>query len=313
MTAEQLNYHHLRYFWEVARHGSLREAAHRLNVSQPTISAQIRALEDNVGTPLFLRSGRGMVLTDRGRMVMDFANEIFKLGSKLVEIIGDSNAVHETRLNVGITDSFAKLLAFNLLRPAFKAIDHLHLTCTEGSTAELLGHMATGRIDLILADEPAPATLPVRAFSHRLGEAPTVFCGTPAFVKVHRGGFPESLTNAPLLLPCSGSAWRNQIDHWIETNNLRPRIVAEFADSALLKTAASDGLGIAPVVVPTDDRLLSGYGIAPIGTAKDCHFFCYLITVERALRHPGAQVIAREARKSFPKGKSGDSPPPMAA
>ncbi len=311
MTADQLNYHHLRYFWEVARQGSLRVAAERLKVSQPTISAQVRSLEEVIGSELFVRSGRGMVLTDRGRMVMEFANEIFKLGNKLVDVIGQTNAVHETRLNVGITDSFAKLLAFNLLRPAFKTISHLHLTCAEGSTAELLGQMATGRFDLILADEPAPATLPVRAFSHRLGEAPTVFCGSPDLASQFKKGFPGSLSKAPVILPASGSAWRNHIDHWFETQNLKPRIVAEFADSALIKTAAADGLGIAPVALPMDDRLLLRYGIQMIGEAPECHFPCYLITVERALKHPGAQVIAREARKVFPKGNH--PVPPIAA
>jgi LysR family transcriptional activator of nhaA len=273
MNPEQLNYHHLRYFWEVARQGRLRVASQRLRISQPTISAQIRALEEAFGADLFIRSGRGMILTDRGRLVMDFANDIFTLGSKLVDVLSDSRTVQETRLYVGVTDTFAKLLAFNLIRPAFKALKHLHLTCTEGTTTELLGQMATGRLDVILADEPAPASLPVKAYSHRLGEAPTVICGTPDLVKSLKKGFPHSINGAPILLPFTGSAWRNQIDLWMETN------------------------------------VLAAYGIEPIGQAKDCHFPCYMITVERAVSHTGAQVIAKEAKKVFPKNAAAETPP----
>ncbi len=310
MNPDQLNYHHLRYFWEVARQGSLRVASERLHVSQPTISAQVRSLEDAVGEELFTRSGRGMVLTERGKLVMDFANEIFTLGNKLVHAIGDSQAVHETRLNVGITDSFAKLLAWNLLRPAVRAIENLHLTCVEGTTTELLGQMATGRLDLILADEPAPASLPVKAFSHRLGEAPTVFCSTAEMAERYRDDFPQSLIGAPVILPISGTAWRNQIDHWMESESISPHIVGEFADSALLKTAAADGLGITPVALPVGSEGLVPHGLIPIGPPVACHFPCYLITVERAIRHTGARTIAREAKNCFP----GDEiTPPLAA
>lgn len=300
MNPDQLNYHHLRYFCEVARQGSLRLAAERLNVSQPTISAQVRSLEETVGEELFTRSGRGMVLTERGRMVMDFASEIFKLGNKLVHALGDSKSIYETRLNVGITDSFAKFLAWNLLRPAFRSIKNLHLTCIEGTTTELLGQMATGRLDLILADEPAPASLPVKAFSHRLGEAPTVFCGTVEDAAKYSADFPASLMGAPMILPLNGTAWRNQIDHWFDTQSIRPRVVAEFADSALLKTAAADGLGITPVALPHGSQGYIPNGLQPIGPPVACHFPCYLITVERALRHLGAQTIAKEAKKCFP-------------
>lgn len=299
LAPQHLNYHHLRYFWEVARHGSLRVAAEKLNVSQPTISAQVKALEEALQRQLFSRSGRGLRLTSTGRMVMDYAGEIFGLGGRLLEALNGAHTRQPARLNLGITDSFAKLFAWNLVRPALKQHPGLFVACSEGKAAELLAQMVTGRLDVIFSDEAAPANLPVKAFNHLLGEVPVIFCGSMEMADEYTDGFPASLREAPMLLPASQTAWRHQLDHWFELQGFRPNVVAEFDDSALMKTAAADGLGIVPVTLPVVVEAEERFGLHRIGEAIHCGFTSYLITAERSLKHPAVRTIAKEALAFF--------------
>jgi len=299
LNSQHLNYHHLRYFWEVARHGSLRVAAEKLSVSQPTISAQVKALEDSLDRQLFSRSGRGLRLTEAGRMVMDYAGEIFGLGGRLVDVLNGAHSRQPVRLNLGITDSFAKLFAWNMVRPALKQHPGLFVACSEGKAAELLGQMVTGRLDVVLSDEPAPSSLPIKAFSHLLGEVPVVFCACEELASHLKEGFPGSLNDAPVLLPSAQTAWRHQIDHWFELNNVRPNVVAEFDDSALMKTAAADGLGVVAIAVPVAAEAEARFNLHRISEAVHCGFPSYLITVERSLKHPAVRTIAKEARAYF--------------
>ncbi|MES2596464.1 MAG: LysR family transcriptional regulator [Verrucomicrobiota bacterium] len=304
MTDPHLNYHHLRLFWEVARAGSLRSAASRLHLSQPTISAQIKALEGSLGQQLFDRTGRGLKLTEQGRHVMECAAEIFSLGTEMVRGLHGFESTRHLRLNIGITDSLPKLVAWRLIRPAMKALPHLQLSCAEGHSQDLVGQLASGRLDVVLSDEPASSSLPVKAFNHLLGNSPVIFCATPALVRQYGKGFPASLKDAPMLLPASRTAWRHEIDRWFETNRLHPRVVAEFDDVALMKMAASDGLGIVPIASIVVDDAAQRYGLKPIGRPVRCGFSCYLITLERAMRHPALRVIATES-KSVVKDKGG--------
>jgi LysR family transcriptional activator of nhaA len=183
MNDPHLNYHHLRLFWEVARAGSLKAAASRLNLSQPTISAQIKALEISLDEQLFDRTGRGLKLTPGGRLVMECAAEIFSLGTEMVRSLHGQGSARSLRLNIGITDSLPKLVAWRLIRPAVKAFPNLQLSCAEGHAQELLGSLAAGRLDVVLSDEAAPSSMPVKAFNHLLGESPVVFCAVPALAK----------------------------------------------------------------------------------------------------------------------------------
>ncbi len=300
MTPPHLNYHHLRLFWEVARSGSLRAAAARLHLSQPTISAQIKALETTLDEKLFDRSGRGMKLTPSGRLVMECAGEIFALGTEMVRSLHGLGSARTLRLNVGITDSLPKLVAWRLIRPAVKAFPNLQLSCSEGHAQELLGQLAAGRLDVVLSDEAAPSSLPVKAFNHLLGESPVVFCAAPALAKKLGKSFPASLKDAPMLLPASRTAWRHEIDRWFESHHVRPRIVAEFDDAALMKTAAADGLGIVPIAAVVLDEAVERYGLKAIGRPVQCGFSCYLITLERAMQHPALAVIAGESKQVIP-------------
>jgi LysR family transcriptional activator of nhaA len=299
MPSDYLNYHHLRLFWEVARAGSLRAAAARLHLSPPTISAQIKALEKSLEEPLFVRTGRGLKLTPGGRMVMERAGEIFSLGTEMVRSLHGMGSTRSLRLNVGITDSMPKLVAWRLLRPAVKAFPNLQLSCVEGHAQELLGSLAGGRLDMVLSDEAAPSSLPVKTFNHLLGQSPVVFCATAAMVRKLGPGFPGSMQDAPVLLPASRTAWRHEIDRWFESHRLRPSVVAEFEDSALMKTAAADGLGVAPIALAVLDEATVRYGLKPVGRPVKCGFASYLITLERSTRHPALEVITKEAKDIF--------------
>lgn len=299
MNDHQLNYHHLRLFWEVARAGSLRAAATRLHLSQPTISTQIKSLEQSLEERLFDRTGRGMRLTPAGRLVMECSAEIFSLGTEMVRSLHGQGSTRNLRLNIGITDSLPKLVAWRLLRPAMKAFPKLQLSCAEGHAQELLGSLAAGRLDVVLSDEAAPSSLPVKAFNHLLGESPVVFCAVPGLAKTLSKDFPASLKDAPALLPASRTAWRHELDRWFDLHRIRPRIVAEFDDAALMKTAAADGLGFAPIAAAVLEEAMNRYGLLPIGRPVRCGFSCHLITLERAMRHPALAVIAAESKAVF--------------
>jgi LysR family transcriptional activator of nhaA len=299
MNEPHLNYHHLRLFWEVARAGSLKAAASRLNLSQPTISAQIKALETSLDEQLFDRKGRGLKLTAQGRLAMECAAEIFSLGREMVRSLHGQGSVRSLRLNIGITDSLPKLVAWRLIRPAVKAFPNLQLSCAEGHAQELLGSLAAGRLDVVLSDEAAPSSMPVKAFNHLLGESPVVFCAVPALAKKLSANFPASLKDAPVLLPASRTAWRHELDRWFDSHRIRPHIVAEFDDAALMKTAASDGMGLAPIAASVLDEAVDRYGLKPVGRPVRCGFSCYLITLERAMRHPALAVIAGESKDVF--------------
>lgn len=304
MNEPHLNYHHLRLFWEVARAGSLRAAASRLHLSQPTISAQIKALEKSLDEQLFDRTGRGMKLTPQGRLVMECAAEIFSLGTEMVRSLHGLGSARNLRLNIGITDSLPKLVAWRLIRPAIKAFPNLQLSCAEGHAQELLGSLAAGRLDVVISDEAAPSSMPVKAFNHLLGESPVIFCAAPALAKKLSKNFPASLKDAPLLLPASRTAWRHEIDRWFDSHRIRPRVVAEFDDAALMKTAAADGMGLAPIAAAVLDEAVDRYGLLPVGRPVRCGFSCHLITLERAMRHPALAVIAAESKSVFSPTKA---------
>lgn len=299
MADPHLNYHHLKLFWEVARSGSLRTAAAKLNLSQPTISAQIKALETSLDEQLFDRTGHGLKLTAQGRLVMECAAEIFSLGTEMVLSLHGQGSARNLRLNIGITDSLPKLVAWRLIRPAVKTFPNLQLSCAEGHAQELLGSLAAGRLNVVLSDEAAPASLPVKVFNHLLGESPVVFCAAPALAKKLRKNFPASLKDAPALLPASRTAWRHEIERWFESHRIRLRVAAEFDDAALMKTAAADGMGFTPIAEAVLDEAVDRYGLLPIGRPVHCGFSCYLISLERAMRHPALAVILSGAQEVF--------------
>ena len=296
MPALNLNFHHLRLFLEVAHNGSLRGAAEKMRLSQPTISTQIKSLEDSLDERLFDRSGRGMRLTAAGRLLMEYAGQLFSLADEMVLALHGEGGARKLRLNLGIVQSLPKLVSWQLIRPVLVAFPNLRLNCIEGHAPELLGLLVSGRVDAILADEPAPTSLRVRAFSQHLNKSRFIFCAAPALAKQLRRDFPKSLDGAPALLPAERSVWRHELDQWFDARQIQPNIIAEFDDAALMKTAASDGLGFVPVLESVQTDAASRYGLHPIAPAVECSLSCYLVTVERTTRHPALAALVGGCR-----------------
>ncbi len=291
-----LNYHHLLYFWTAAREGGVTRAAEVLRLAQPTLSTQIRALERSLGHKLFTRAGRGLALTDAGRRVFRYADEIFGLGRDLVrDLTGE--AARPQRLVVGISDALPKLMVKRLLAPALLAEDPIRLICLEDRTERLLAELALHRLDLVFADEPPPPQVAVRCFAHLLGECGVLFFGTASLRAQHRGDFPDFLGKAPVLLPAEGTALRRGLDQWLAAKNLVPRIAGEFSDSALMKTFGQSGAGFFAGPFAIARQIERQYQVKRVGEAKGVRERLYAISLERRLKHPAVVAVSQAARQ----------------
>lgn len=291
-----LNFHHLRYFWAVAREGSLRRAAERLGVSQPSISAQIHLLEEALGEKLFRRTGRSLTLTDTGRLVFDYAEQIFSVGRELLNSVLQKSTGRLAAFNVGITDSVPKLVAREILKPAFALAEPFRIVCREGKIEDLLAQLAQHRLDLILADEPAPTSLKFKTFNHPLGGCGVTFCASGRLAARLRRGFPASLQDAPALLPTENTSLRRVVQTWFDRHGLRPRILAEFEDSALLRAFAVDVESFFPIHTVALDETGNLYGFKTVGEAESCRHEFYAITAERRLKHPAIIAVTENAQ-----------------
>jgi LysR family transcriptional activator of nhaA len=293
---EWLNYHHLRYFWVAAKEGSLKKAAEKLHVSQPSISEQIKELEEALGEALFRRSGRSNVLTDAGQIVLRYAEEIFGLGAELISAVKQRPGVQTLRLYVGVADAIPKLVANDILKPVLAMAQTVHIICREGKMEDLLEQLAAHRLDIVLADEPASSSLKFKAFTHLLGESGVCFCAAPKLAARLRRGFPASLHDAPALLPTENTALRRSLEKWFQQRQIRPRVVAEFEDAALMKVMAVDEKGFAPIPTVVAEEAITRYRLQKIGATQECKEQFYAITAERRIVHPAAVAITEGAR-----------------
>ena len=291
-----LNYHHLLYFWTVAREGRVSKAAEKLRLSQPTISAQIRLLEKSLGQRLFQRQGRTLVMTDVGRVVYRYADEIFGIGRELLETLRGRPAGRALQLTVGIANAVPKLIAYRLLRPAVTGAEPVYVVCREDNAEHLTAPLATHSVDVVIADTPAPPHVRVKVFNHLLGESDTAFFAPPALAARLRRGFPQSLNEAPILLPTSNAALRRGLDDWFERERLRPRAMGEFEDSALMKVfgQAAGVVFPAPAAIAPDVCRL--YAVREIGRTAAVRERYYAISARRRLTHPGVLAITSAAR-----------------
>jgi LysR family transcriptional activator of nhaA len=292
---EYLNFHHLRYFWTVARKGGVRKAADALHVSQPSISAQLRLLEETLGEKLFRRSGRNLVLTETGHLVLSYADEIFSAGRELMSAVKQRPTERALRLSVGITDALSKLITFEILKAAFHFTEPVHVICREGEIGPLVHQLQTHRLDIVLADEPASSTLNAKTFNHRLGRSGITFCAMPALAAKLRRKFPQSLDGAPALLPSENMGMRMALETWFDAQGIRPRVIGEFEDSALMEVCSSGGRGFTVVHTVVDRAALKHYGLRVIAKVKDCASDFYAITAERRVKHPAAVAITQHA------------------
>ncbi len=299
---EWLNYHHLYYFWTVARTGSIAAASKDLRLAPPTISNQIRKLEDNLGEELLRRSGRKLVLTDMGRIAMRYADEIFSLGQEFTSTMKERPTGRPLRFCVGIVDVLPKPIAFRLLEPALRLHIPLHLICREDRPDHLLADLAVHDLDLVLSDAPASPVGNVRAFNHLLAECGVSFFA-PARMAALKNRFPRSLDGSPFLLPLDNTALRRDLDQWFHSRKLRPNVVGEFADFALLRVFAEKGFGA--FGVPTFMQESMGrYGFIKVGATDDISVRFYAISVERQLHHPAvAAVCQRSAERLSQQGR----------
>lgn len=292
---EWINLHHLRYFWVVAHKGGVRKAAQELHISQPSISAQVRLLEEAVGEQLFQRNGRNLILTEVGRLVLSYADEIFSTSRELMSALKQRPANRALRFNVGMTDSLSKLLAFEILKPAFQFSEPTHVVCREAEIGPLVQRLQTHRLDVVLADEPASSTLKAKIFNHKLGRSGVTFCAVPSIATKLRRDFPRSLNGAPAVLPSENMGMRVALETWFDEQKIRPQIVGEFEDSALMEVAASGGLGFTAVHTVVADAALKHYGLKVIAKVEECGSDFYAITAERRVKHPAAVAITERA------------------
>jgi LysR family transcriptional activator of nhaA len=294
-----LNFHHLRYFWAVAKEGGLKKAADKLHISQPTISAQITALEGVFGEKLFRRTGRNLTLTEAGHQVLSYAEEIFSLGEELLTAMQRQPSSRLLRVNIGIADSVPKLVTHEVIKPVFHLDQPIQATCREGKIADLLAQLATYRLDIVLADEPAPSSVNIRVYNHLLGECGITFCATPELAAKLRRKFPKSLNDAPALLPADNTPLRRSLEKWFYAQEIRPRLVGEFDDAALMRVVAADGLGFYPLPSLVANEAVDRYGLRIIGTTDECQQQFYAISAERKLTHPAVFAITSAARKKL--------------
>jgi LysR family transcriptional regulator, transcriptional activator of nhaA len=296
---EWLNYHHLFYFWTVARAGSIARASQELRLAQPTISNQLKTLEGNLGVKLLERQGRRLVLTDAGRTVVRYADDIFRTGQELQRAVKGLPTGQRLKLVAGVADVIPKRMAALLLQPAVDAHADLTLVCREGPLPQLLAALAIHEVDVVIADVPASEDVKVKVFNHRLGDCGTSFFAAPKLAATLKKGFPRSLDGAPALLPSEGTALRRALDGWLGGLGVRPVIAGEFDDSALMKAFGARGLGVfaAPRVI--EDQIREQYGVGVVGRAEEVRETYYAITVERRLRHPAVAALAEAAREEI--------------
>jgi LysR family transcriptional activator of nhaA len=293
---EWLNYHHLQYFWAMARYGSVVRAGAELRLAQPTISGQVRRLEQVLGERLFDRVGRKLVLTDVGRTVFRYADEIFSIGQDLLSTLKGRPTARALRLNVGVADSLPKALVQRMIEPAFH-IGPIQLLCREDRVVEdFLGLLAVQDLDLLLADRPLGPGIQVQASNHLLGQCGTTFLAKGKVASAHRAGFPRSLQGAPVLLPAGHVTVRRALDQWFDDARLRPAVVAEFDDSALMYSFGEAGRGIFPVPTVFEAELRRRHKVELVGRARSVRHQFYAISVDRKIQHPAVLAIINGAR-----------------
>lgn len=294
-----LNYHHLLYFWTVAREGSIAAACQRLHLAQPTVSGQIKALERSLKAKLFERRGRSIALTETGRIVYRYADEIFSLGRELEDAVAGRVTGGLLKFTVGVADTLPKLIVHRLVEPALQLPEAVQVCCVDGDPDRLLAQLTLHELDLVISDYPANPRLGLRVFNHPLGDCGVTLFGTAELAGRYRPGFPGSLDGAPLLVPAGNAALRRAMDQWFDELGVRPLIRGEFSDSGLLKAfgGRGEGLFMAPSVVEDDVRRM--YGVEVVGREERLRERVYAISMEKRLAHPAVVAITRAARSSL--------------
>jgi LysR family transcriptional activator of nhaA len=292
-----MNFKHLHYFWAAAKAGGVVRAGEQLHISPQTLSGQIKLLEDSLGCALFRKAGRGLELTDEGRLAVGYADQIFALGAELEARIGKASGVAPgLDFRVGIADSVPKSIAYRLLEPALAVAANVRLICHEGAFKDLLGQLAVQRLDLVIADEPLGRQSGMKAFNHALGSTAMSFFATPELKRSLKGAFPQCLDDAPMLLQGTASAMRQRFDFWLAAQRIRPRIIGEFDDAALMKAFGGEGRGLFMTPSVLEAETAAQYGVRVVGRTSDLVEEFHAISTERRITHPCVAAITDAAR-----------------
>lgn len=295
---ERLNYQHLFYFWNVAREESITRACEKLHLAQPTISGQLAVFEQSIGKKLFHKSGRKLLLTDMGRVVYHYAEEIFTLGHELNNTLKGRTSGAGLRLVVGVSDALPKLAVYRLIEPVFHIPETVQVICYEDKAERLLTEMSVHSVDLVLSDTPLIPSSGAKVFTHLLGESSITVFGTSSLATLYRPNFPRSLNGAPFLLPTSNTALRRSLDQWFDSEGISPIIRAEIEDSALIKTFGSGGAGLFVAPTSVEAEVLRQYAVEVIGRIDVVQERFYAITMRRKLQHPAVTAILENAREN---------------
>ena len=294
-----INFKHLRYFWVVATEGGVARASERLHLTPQTISGQIGLLEQQLGVKLFNRVGRNLELTESGRLVLSYADEIFSLGGELEDAIHQLPSDRPQLLRVGVVDVLPKSIALRILEPALQMGEAVRMVCREASLDVLLAELALHRLDLVLADRRIPSNISTRGYSHRLGECAVSFFAAPALRKTLGRSFPASLNGAPMLLPGSGTRLRAALEQWFDRQRLHPQVVAEFDDSALMKAFGQKGTGVFTAPSAIEKEVEKQFQVKTIGRVDELKEYFYAISIERRVTHPVVSAVVDAARESL--------------
>ena len=295
-----MNFKHLHYFWVTAKSGGVMRAGEQLHITPQTLSGQIKLLEDSLGRKLFRKSGRKLELTDDGRLALGFADQIFGLGSELESAVrGSSGGRRVLEFRVGIADSVAKSVAYRLLEPSMALPEPVRLVCSEGKFGDLLSRLALHRLDLVIADEPMSRSLSVKAFNHALGSSPMSFFASPALRAQLKGDFPANLDGMPMLIQGAAASIRQQLEGWLTRHQLRPQVIGEFDDGALMTAFGREGRGVFMAPSVLEAETVTQFGVQVIGRSDELREEFFAISVERKITHPCVVAITTAARSTL--------------
>jgi LysR family transcriptional activator of nhaA len=290
-----INYKHLYYFWVVAKTGSIARASEQLHVTPQTISGQLSLFEELQGEALFEKSGRNLELTEAGRLVLTYAEEIFLLGQELEQVLQHHPTERTLQLRIGVSDAVAKAVAYKLIEPALRLPQTVRLNCREGKLNDLLAELARHKLDIVITNTPMPPTVNVRGFNHPLGECSLSFFATPELCAAYPGSFPACLQGAPVLLPGEDSALRSRLFQWFDKHNIQPRIAGEFDDSALMSAFGQAGVGFFAKPSAIADLVMRQYEVEFVGATEEIQEQFYAISVQRKITHPAVLAISQAA------------------
>jgi len=291
-----INYKHLHYFWVVAKRGGVTRASETLHITPQTISGQISLLEDKLGEALFQKVGRNLELTEVGRVVLSYADEIFSLGGELEEVVHNMPSARPITFKVGIADVVPKTISYRLLSPALELAEPVRIVCRENSLDLLLADLALHKIDMVIADGPIPSGVKIRGFNHALGQSGVTFLATEALVSALQGTFPQNLDGAPLLLPSDTNLVQSRLLNWFDSQHIHPLVVGEFDDSALMKVFGQAGKGVFVAPTAIADEICKQYAVQTVGSIDEVSEEFFAISLERRITHPAVVAITEAAR-----------------